>query len=53
MMSNLQLFAEISSLPSNLKEQVAVFVKSLKDRSPKTFEEPQAIYKSNLTAFLL
>lgn len=52
-MSNLQLFAEISSLPSNLREQVSVFVKSLRDRSPKIFEEPQATYKSNLTTFLL
>jgi len=52
-MSNLQLFAEISSLPSNLKEEVAVFVKSLKDRSSKIFEEPHATYKSNLTTFLL
>jgi len=52
-MNNLQLFAEISSLPSNLKEQVSVFVKSLRDRSPKIFEEPQATYKSNLTTFLL
>jgi len=52
-MSNLQLFAEITSLPSNLREQVAVFVKSLKQSSPKTMEETQTTYKPNLTNFLL
>lgn len=61
-MTDLQLYSEISSLPSDLKQEVSDFVAFLKQKSrkklslPKTptkLEEPTVAYKSKLSDILL
>ncbi|TDG36854.1 DUF2281 domain-containing protein [Pedobacter changchengzhani] len=61
-MTDLQLYSEISSLPSNLKQEVSEFVAFLKQKSRQKnktslanigVEEPEVIYKSKLSEILL
>lgn len=61
-MTDLQLYSEISSLPSNLKQEVSDFVALLKQKSKhknrlpvvnSKVEEPEVIYKSKLSEILL
>ncbi|MGM9478612.1 hypothetical protein ACS5PU_19470 [Pedobacter sp. GSP4] len=59
-MTDLQLFSEISSLPSNLKQEVSTFVAHLKEKAKnKTLisdlqvEEPTVKYGTKLSDLLL
>ncbi|WP_443938369.1 hypothetical protein [Pedobacter sp. MW01-1-1] len=61
-MTDLQLFSNISALPSNLKQEVADFVAVLQQKSKGkhlfsqtayTAEEPLTHYNSNFSDFLL
>lgn len=59
-MTDLQLYSEISSLPSDLKQEVSDFVAFLKQKSrkklnlpPTKLEEPTVAYKSKLADILL
>jgi len=59
-MTDIQLYSEISSLPSDLKQEVSDFVAFLKQKSKKQsklnsekLEEPFTVYKSKLSDILL
>ncbi|WP_316765300.1 DUF2281 domain-containing protein [Pedobacter frigiditerrae] len=61
-MTDLQLYSEISSLPSDLKQEVSDFVAFLKQKSKRkekssdTFnnvEEPSVLYNSKFSDILL
>lgn len=57
-MTDLQLYSEISSLPSDLKQEVSDFVAFLKQKSkrennPSKVKEPSVAYNSKFSDILL
>ncbi len=54
-MTDLQLYSEIASLPSNLKQEVSDFVVRLKQKAKSDYraQEPQVTYQSKFSDILL